>query len=187
MRCAARGDGALALELGAPVRVERMRRVGLDVRALLRSIEDVIGRVVDEERPGAARLLCKRPRSHRIHRARQRLVGLGAIDGGVRRGIDDDIRPRLAHARGDIAGPREVERRAIVRDHLGASRERAHHLSSDLPARARHEHADHEYVSAWASGVPAASRGLRTGGAPTGHAMPIAGSFHSSVRSSSGA
>ena len=76
----------------------------------------------------------------------------------------------------------------IETNSFGANRPKlARHFLADLPAGARHEHADHGKASASASGLPAASLAFSTGVPSMGHTMPTAASFHSSVRSCCGA
>ena len=66
---------ALAEELRAPVRAERRRLVGLDVRRALRAVEDVVGGEVDDRRAERGHV----PRPLDVDAERACLVGLGAV------------------------------------------------------------------------------------------------------------
>src|ERR1700741_5072217 len=96
-------------------------------------------------------------------------------------------RSTAVYAPADVVGLLQVEARARVRRELHAALQEPRHLAADLAAGAGDEHAHQGKVSAPESGVPAASLGLRTGAASSGQATPIAGAFHSTVRSCSGA
>jgi cation transport regulator ChaC len=71
-------------------------------------------------------------------------LALGLVDGGVRRGVDDRVRPHRAHGRGQGGRVREVgpERPGAVeveRHHLAERRERALQLPAHLAVLAEKE------------------------------------------------
>ena len=90
-----RTDCGFARQLGAAVNVERAGRVLLHVRRCLVSIEDVISRIVNEQRAETFGLFCDDPRRAAVDRHREVGFTLSTVDCGVGSGVHDDIRPRL--------------------------------------------------------------------------------------------
>ena len=93
------GDRVLARELRAPVGLQRRDGVGLDPRLALGAVEDVVGRDVHDARARAAAAARDVAGAVAVDAQRARLVGLGAVDVGVRGAVDDRARARRRRRR----------------------------------------------------------------------------------------
>ncbi len=130
----------LAGELRDPVHRLRVRRVVLAVRAIERAVEDVVGAHVDEM--GADLLGDRRDVADRVgvDRSGDVDVRLARVDRGVRRGVDDGIRPGVADRRPDGRRVGDVECGAVDCHHVVTCRKcGGHDVVAELPARARDE------------------------------------------------
>ena len=142
---AARGDGALAGELRAPVGRARAGRVGLARRARRVAVEDVVGRDVDDGAPA-------RPRRRRdvagavaVDRGRRRLLGLGAVDVGPGRAVDDRVGARVADRGADGLRVGDVEVGAGERDDVVRGARRRTTSCAEHARGARDEKAHGDY------------------------------------------
>ena len=134
-------DGSLAGELGAPVGGPRRPRVGLDVRARRVAGEDVVGGDVDQEGSGR--------RARRGHVARRGAVdqrgevlgGLGAVDVGVGRAVDDRVGTLRRESLADRLRVGQVEVVDVRSDRLVAALARHRDdAMAEHPGGAGHEH-----------------------------------------------
>ena len=96
-------DLHLATELAAPVDRAGRGRVPLDVGPIERSVEDVVGRDVDEVGADAGRCLGDVTGAERVDRERGVRVGLAGVDRGVGAAVEDDVGPEGGRPR---PGPR---------------------------------------------------------------------------------
>jgi hypothetical protein len=85
-------DEPLTGELGLPVRRERTRLVGLDVRLALAPVEDVVGREVDDRCPEGDRVEC----SAFVDGEGLVALRLRTVDVRPRGRVQNEIRPRQA-------------------------------------------------------------------------------------------
>ena len=84
-------DSVLPVQFGLTVHTERIGDVIFDVGFGLRTIKNVIGRIMHEQRPHLARIPRQLGNGIDVDTVRQRLIALGLIDSGVGRRIDDDF------------------------------------------------------------------------------------------------
>ena len=85
-------NGLLAIELAAPVDIERKCRRLLGVRHRSETVEYIIGGVVDKDGIEPFRFFGENAGRTRIDRFREGGLAFGLVDGGIRRGIDDELR-----------------------------------------------------------------------------------------------
>ena len=119
------GRRALARELGAPVRRERVDRVRLQVRLALGAVEDVVARHVDDRARGLGHVA----RAVAVDAQRLVLVLLGAVHVGPGGAVDRPrrrARSRRAPRRRSVTS----SSRARVADRAGG----AHHVLAEHPA-----------------------------------------------------
>src|SRR5690606_14616174 len=88
---AAVADGVLAGELAGAVGAERGGRVVLAIRARRAAVEDVIGRIVDQQRIARRTRGGQLPGRLRIGAEGRVTFTFGTIDGGVGRGVHHDV------------------------------------------------------------------------------------------------
>jgi hypothetical protein len=139
----------LAGELGGAVDADRRRRVRLGVGAALDAVEDIVGRVVDHRHARPRRRLAEQPWPGGIHREGQRPVVLGAVDGGIGRGVDHRLRPVPREGRLDLRRIGQVELRRLQPDGLMPRRRQPRQqLGRDLAGAADDEDAHQPAVPA---------------------------------------
>ena len=177
----------LALGLGAAIGGERIARIIGEVGALRCTVEDEVGRHMDEPAARPGHRLDHRRHCIGIDRAGKRLVGLGLVDRGVGGGVDDqfgclDHQSRREHRQvGEIAVV-DVDCVDIGPTWRGPLK-RAAKLA--VGAGDQHSHAN---TDTSASESPRASFSEMIGSSPaSGHSIPTIGSFHASVCSLCGA
>src|SRR4029453_6739816 len=85
----------LALELRPPVDAERVRRVRLDVRLRLRTVEDVVARVVDDRSAERSHV----PRPEDVRRLGSFGVGLGIVHLCPGRRMEHELRSLVERVR----------------------------------------------------------------------------------------
>ncbi len=102
-------DSALARELRRAVLVQRRRFLVFEIRRSLTSIEDVVGRKVNERDVEPVRFLRERPRGVGVHGIRHSDLCLRGIDGGVRCRVDEHTWLHRANHMPDAGRMREVE------------------------------------------------------------------------------
>ncbi len=136
-----RCEGLLAFELAAPIGVERRRPVVLAIRALTGAIEDEIGRVVNEAEFSGPRLFAEHADGLGVETSRGGFVAFGAVDVGVRRGVDDDIVARRGECLAEEVEASDVERGTAVGDDFAEEGERVPELVAELTVRAEEEDA----------------------------------------------
>ncbi len=122
---------SLAVKLRAPVRRHGVGPIGLDVRLALATVEDVVGRVVDERRAERGDVL----RAPDVDGGGFLRVGLGAVDVGPRGRVQHQV--RREHRRG---GQRDVPVRVAQRHELVLP-ERLSERAAELAAGARQDDA----------------------------------------------
>ncbi len=178
----------LAGELGLAICAERIGRVIWQVRASFRAVEDKVRRDVDEPDAASGRSPREKVRPLAVHGLRPFALALGSVHGGVSRGVDNDGRLMARKSALDLRGICYIEQRARQCNQLVHFRYCSLQLAPQLPTRAGHEHL-HGKHSAFLSKAPATSFAASVGVLPStsGHSIPIAGSFHNTTRSSSGA
>src|SRR5438309_3333810 len=94
------GDRALSAKLAATVSVDGTGNGLLVVRCRRFAVENVVGRVVNQDRAGAFGFLGENAGSAGIDRVSLAGLAFRAIDRGIGAGVDDESRSRAAH-RGD--------------------------------------------------------------------------------------
>ena len=92
----------LSGELAAAVGVEGIGAVLLDIRGILRSVEDVIGRIVDEQGSDPFRLFGQDGDRGGIDGVGGVRLAFRAVDGCISRGIDEHFGPHRANDRDDL-------------------------------------------------------------------------------------
>ena len=111
---------ALAVELRAPVRRDRLRLVRLDVRLALAAVEDVVGREVDDRSP--ERDDVSRPLD--VDERRPLRISLRPVDVGPGGSVENEIRPIVERRRARHVEPSPIAR-VRLREDLGERRPRA--------------------------------------------------------------
>ena len=130
----------LALELAAAVGVERRGNIILAPRLGAGTIEDIVGRVVDDARVDRARRIGHRAHGLGVHRTGRREVDLRAVDEVVARRVEDDLRAHARDERAHRVRRAEIGLGARGRDDRApALAEHAHERGADLPGRAEDE------------------------------------------------
>ncbi len=126
----------LAHQLRAGVGAARIRLVLLGVRPVGGAVEDEIGAVVHEH--GSRRPSRGGQPLHRegVDLERLRRLVLRAIDVGVRRAVDHDVRAHTRHRRLDGELVADVEVRAHRRRHIGERRDVPHDGGPEMPGGA---------------------------------------------------
>jgi hypothetical protein len=104
----AAADRAFALVLAAAVDRKRGDGVGFDVRPLLRSVEDVVRREVDERESAGGAGVGERGGSVAVHGERAVGFGFGEVDRGVGAAVHDDVGVGRADDRREARGVGEV-------------------------------------------------------------------------------
>ena len=94
---------------------------------------------MNERRIETLRLLAEDARDGRVDRHRHIAFLLGAVDGRVRGGVEDQRRPKRAHDPNDGIGIREIQRVAIERDDVADACQRGGQFAPELAARAGDE------------------------------------------------
>ena len=130
-------DGSLASELARPVYARRIRRVRLQVRLRLGAVEDVIGRIVDEQRTEPLRFLREHAGRDTVHRHGEFRLGFRLVHRRVGARIHDHVGPHLPHLATD---------RIRVRQDRGCRRSQA--TTSPSVCRVRCEFPPHLAVRA---------------------------------------
>jgi hypothetical protein len=139
-------DSTLPRQLRRTVDGERVRRIGLDVRALLGAVEDEVGGHVDEGEAGVAGGIRKEARAVLVHAVGVLRVVLGAFDVGVCGGVHEKPAPAL-EARRELrnagrdrvdVGDVEVDLRRRGESHSGPG-QHALQGGAEHPARSRDE------------------------------------------------
>ncbi len=123
----------LAGKLGAAIGVNRVRRVGLDIRLALRAVEDFVGADVDERGARVAAGEGDVAGAEAVDAIRQVGVVFAAAGVGESGGVDDDVGPRICDG---AAGERfvgDVELRQVGAGDF-VVRKGAHELLSELAA-----------------------------------------------------
>lgn len=98
------GEGFFACELGFAIDAERIRGVLFVVGGWFCAVEDIVGRVVDDESAEFRCLLAEDSGGIAIDSARQIRLGLGFIDCRVGTGAEDHIWLGGAHGGADRVG-----------------------------------------------------------------------------------
>ncbi len=179
-------DRLLARQLAGAVGVLRVWRIVLAVGRLLRAVEDIVRRVVHQQRAQSLRFLGEHAWGLGIDPRRQRFLRFGLVHRGMRGGVDDDAELRLAHHAADGVLVAKIQLGAAGGDHLAQRRKGAFQFPADLAVAARQQD-PHAKVSAAVRVRPRRSLSVITGSPANGQGMPSAASFQSSVRSCSGA
>src|SRR4051794_41182345 len=132
------GDGALSLQLRAPIPGARSHAIRFEVRLALGAVEHVVAR--DVHRPGAdpGRGPGHVTRAGPVDRHGAVILGLGPVHVGPRGTVDDGVGPELGEGPLDVPGAGYVELAAGQRDRLVAGRlGRRGHVSAKHPRAAR--------------------------------------------------
>ena len=119
---AAAFDSPLARELAGAVDIERIRRVRLDPRRGFAAVENVVGGVVDEKGVAPAGFFGEDARRLLVDGVGKIALGLGAVDGGVGGGVENDIGRGAANQLTGLFGIGEIDGFALRHRRWGRNR-----------------------------------------------------------------
>ncbi len=179
-------DRLLAGQLAGAIDAQRVRRVVLVVGFGLAAVEHVVGGVMDQRHAEARGFFGEHLRAAGIDREGLLAVGFRRVDGGIGRRVDDQVRPQQAHLLANLLRYGEVQRIVPEGEQLAGTRQLRLQLAGQL-ARAAGDQDFHGNSSASRSSLPAWSLADSCGASSNGHWMRSSGSFHSRLRSCSGA
>ena len=111
-----------ATEFGASVDRLRIGPIPLDVRALERAVEDVVGTDLYEVRIGTVAGLSQPADSESVIAKGPIWIGLAQIDGRPRGGIDHDIGTQHRHRAEHLIAIPHIQRRPVIGRHVVARR-----------------------------------------------------------------
>src|SRR6267143_2135702 len=177
-------NGLLSGELAAAVDAERNGFIFLGVWRASFTVEDVIGGKVDQQRAEAPAFLGQQSRRDSIDLQCDVRLGLGAIHGVIRGGVEDYVGPNAADELPNARRIGKIELLPAGRHDIAESGDGALQLPAELTVLAGDEDLQRK-TSAWRSGVPRWSLSFRMGLA-TGHRIPTPVSFQSNTRSCCG-
>ena len=137
------GQGFFTCELGLAVDAERVRGIGFVVGGGFSAIENVVGRIVDNECAEFRGLLAEDARGVAIHSVGQIRLGLGFIDRRVSAGAEDHMRLGRTHGGADRVGIREIAGIPSAGCHITKRSQRALELEPKLAVGASDEKTGH--------------------------------------------
>src|SRR5579859_4427505 len=137
---------------------------------------------MDEESTGAAGLFGQHSRRAAIDGHGQFLLTLGAVDGRVGAGVENDVRGDFTNPGADGIGTGQIERIAVARNYFRRSGEGLEQRAAKLPLRTGDENArpgGHAKTSAVCNVAPFASLSETIASSSfTGQSMARSRSFH---------
>jgi hypothetical protein len=136
---------ALARQLGAAVHIQRMRWIPGQVRAALSTVEDIVGRQMDQPGTHPPALPRQIRRTQGVHRFGPLRVTLCGVDLGVGRRVDHHRRPFLPQHVRDGLGTSDVQLGRGIREGHPAGGDSHDKLLTELAAGTR----DHGRVPSW--------------------------------------
>src|SRR5437660_6515640 len=134
MRAADVVNRLLSGELAAAVGAEGVGAVLLDIRRIFRSVEDVIGRIVEEQRSDPLRLFGQDGDRGGIDVVSGVRFAFRTVDSRISRRIDEHFGPNRANDRDDPVWNCEVETFSVKGDDFAERSEGMRELPADLPA-----------------------------------------------------
>ena len=123
--------------LGQAVDALRVGGIVFDVGALLGAVEDVVGRVVDDEGTEPGGFFAENARRDGVDRGSAFLIALGLVDSRVGRRIDDDIRADVANQLANGFRVGKVAFRQVHRNDFAERRQAALQFEADLAVPCR--------------------------------------------------
>lgn len=122
----------LASQFAFPVHILRIRHIRFGIRAILDPIENVIGRVVNDQRPSTSRFIAQYARRDAIDRLSQLRLRLRLVYHGIRRRIDDNVWLYLRQHLADSIRIRQIAIMPVYRNHFAQWRQGSLQLKTDL-------------------------------------------------------
>ena len=148
-----RGNRVLPVQLALAIHVERAGPSVFDVRSRRDAVEHVIGRIVNQHGAEPLGFLGENRRRARIDGLCALRLPLRLIDRGVRRRVDDQLRPDRADLVADRVGIGEIELISVESGDLSVGREEPRQFVADLPARAENQESHAEYAGRFSRGI----------------------------------
>ena len=128
----ARLQSPLTRQLGLAINALRVRFVAFGIGTLASTVEDIIGRIMNDQGPQTGSLLAQDTGRDSVDRLRQPGLRFRLVHRRVRRRIDDHLRPDFRHQPPDCIRIRQIALIKIDSHHLAQRRQRPLQLEANL-------------------------------------------------------